>query len=145
MAWNDLNVHRKAHSPRSVQQPPSAFPIRNSGECTKESQQDISDTFLANCRPLNLQTFSEVLADLKSLTRGCTPPPATILFWFSMFSVVKAIMAMPAINCRVSDLSINMSTRMLMPIMLAMRCCWCGVTPASAHRALAPETPKNTA
>ena len=27
---------------------------------------------------------------------------------------------------------------MLMPIMLAMRCCWCRVTPANAHNALAP-------
>ena len=121
-------------SPLPLQAPPK-------GHCGESTySQDIFYIFLNSCR-----AFSEVLADLKSLTRGCTPPPATILFWFSMFSVVKAIMAMPAINCIVSDLSINMSTRMLIPIMLAIRCCWCRVTPANAHRALAPATWKHIA
>lgn len=86
---------------------------------------------------LNL-TFSDVFGALNSRTRGWTPPPATTRFWFSMFSVVNAIIAIPAIYCRVSDFIISISTRMLMPIMLAMRCCWCRVTPANAHNALAP-------
>lgn len=90
-----------------------------------------------NEKLLNL-TFSEVFGALNSRTRGWTPPPATTRFWFSMFSVVNAIIAIPAIYCRVSDFIISISTRMLMPIMLAMRCCWCRVTPANAHNALAP-------
>jgi len=39
-------------------------------------------------------TFSDDLLDLMSLTRGSIPPSSHIWFWYSTFSLHRAIIAM---------------------------------------------------
>lgn len=88
--------------------------------------------------PISSHTLSGVDVARSRRTSGGIPPPLTISRWFGKFSFVNAMIAIPAMYWSFSDFNINISTKMLIPIISAICCCCRRVSPASAQSALAP-------